>query len=148
MSALCHVWTVPSWQELSSRLQLWSVQPCVRPVSAAHGAAGHNALRGSGPDQKHAFDDALARVGCPDRRIDRLCITCCLPSQPPHHAGCPARSRLRGKRDGFPVALAPGHHGPTIRAILLASAMAAILIGRRANNAVSQGRCLVPWILA
>jgi hypothetical protein len=36
----------------------------------------------------------------------------------------------------------------TIRAILLASAIAAILVGRRASNAVSQGRCLVPWILA
>src|SRR6266702_1764119 len=34
----------------------WSVQPCVRPVSAAHRAAGHNALRGSGPGQKPAFD--------------------------------------------------------------------------------------------
>src|SRR5450756_68767 len=79
MSALCHVWTAPGWQELSSRLQHWSVQPCVRPLSAAHRAAGHNALRGSGPGQKHAFDNALAQVGCPDRRIDRLCITCCLP---------------------------------------------------------------------
>jgi len=59
--------------------QHWSVQPCVRPVSAAHRAAGHNALRGSGPGQKHAFKDAVAHVGCPDRRIDRLCITCCLP---------------------------------------------------------------------
>src|ERR1700704_3015294 len=36
----------------------------------------------------------------------------------------------------------------TIRTILLASAMAATLTGFRANNAVSQGRCLVPWILA
>jgi hypothetical protein len=36
MSALCHVGTAPSWQELSSRLQHWSVQPCVRPVSVAH----------------------------------------------------------------------------------------------------------------
>src|SRR6202521_2325312 len=36
----------------------------------------------------------------------------------------------------------------TIRAILLASAMAATFVGRRANKAVSQGRCLVPWILA
>ena len=36
----------------------------------------------------------------------------------------------------------------TIRAILLASAMAATLVGRRASNAVSHGRCLVPWILA
>src|SRR5207342_534568 len=35
----------------------------------------------------------------------------------------------------------------TIRA-KLASAMAAIFVGRRASNAVSQGRCLVPWILA
>jgi hypothetical protein len=112
MSALCHVWTAPSWQELSSRLQHWSVQPCVRPLSAAHGAAGHNALRGSGPGQQHAFDNAMAQVGCPDRRIDRLCITCCLPSQPSHHAGCPARSRLRRECDGFLVALAPGHHGP------------------------------------
>ena len=31
MSALGHVWTAPSWQELSSRKQHWSVQPCVRP---------------------------------------------------------------------------------------------------------------------
>src|ERR1700682_3485571 len=36
----------------------------------------------------------------------------------------------------------------TIRASLLASAIAATLVGRRSNNAVSQGRCLVPWILA
>src|SRR6195256_5725611 len=47
-----------------------------------HMTAGHNALRGSGPGQKPAFDNALAHVGCPDRRIDRLCITCCSPSQP------------------------------------------------------------------
>src|SRR5262245_15038313 len=58
----------------------WSVQPCVRPVCAVHMTAGHNALRGSGPGQKRAFDNALAHVGCPDRRIDRLCITCCSPS--------------------------------------------------------------------
>ena len=93
-------------------LQHWSVQPCVRPFDAAHMTAGHNALRGSGPDQHLAFKNALAHVGCPDRRIDRLCITCCSPSQPSHHAGCPARSRLSRKRDGFLVSLAPGHHGP------------------------------------
>jgi hypothetical protein len=110
--AKCHVWTAPSWQELSSRKQHWSVQPCVRPLDAVHMTAGHNALRGPGPDQKLAFDDAVALVGCPDRRIDRLCITCCSPSQPSHHAGCPTRSRLRRKRDGFLVSLALGHHGP------------------------------------
>src|SRR5436189_6070697 len=35
-----------------------------------------------------------------------------------------------------------------IRAILFASAMAATFVGRRASNAASHGRCLVPWILA
>src|SRR3954451_19136148 len=110
--AMCHVWTAPSWQELSSRLQHWSVQPCVRPLDAVHMTAGHNALRGSGPGQNLAFDNALAHVGCPDRRIDRLCITRCSLLQPSHHAGCPARSRLRRKRDGLPVTLALSHHGP------------------------------------
>jgi len=80
--AMGHVWTAPSWQGQSSRRRLWSVQPCVRPLNAVHMTAGHNALRGSGPGQKHAFEDAVAHVGCPDRRIDRLCITCCSPSQP------------------------------------------------------------------
>src|SRR5262249_43521680 len=28
--------------------------------------AGHNALRGSGPNQKHAFKDALTQTGSPD----------------------------------------------------------------------------------
>src|SRR5260221_12268763 len=92
--------------------QAWSVQPCVRPVGAVHMTAGHNALRGSGPGQKPAFDYAMARVGCPDRRIDRLCITCCLPSQPSHHVGYPARSRLPRKCDGLLVTLTLGHHGP------------------------------------
>jgi hypothetical protein len=52
--------------------------------------AGHKALRGSGPGQKRAFDNAVAHVGCPNRQIDRLCITFRSPSQPSHHAGCPA----------------------------------------------------------
>jgi hypothetical protein len=48
----------------------WSEQPCFRPVCAVLMTAGHTALRGSGP----AFDDALAHVGCPDRRIDRAAL--------------------------------------------------------------------------
>jgi hypothetical protein len=67
--------------------QHWSEQPCVRPIYAVHMTAGHNALRGLGPGQYLAFDDAMAHVGCPDRRIDRHCITCCSPSQPLRHAG-------------------------------------------------------------
>src|SRR2546430_2334061 len=42
--------------------QAWSVRPCVRPVDAVHMTAGHNALRGSGPGHKTAFDNALAYV--------------------------------------------------------------------------------------
>jgi hypothetical protein len=74
--------------------------------------AGHNALRVSGPDQKDAFDDAMAQVGCPDRRIDRLCITCCslLPTFTSRRMS--ARSRSRRECDGFLVALILGHHGP------------------------------------
>ena len=130
-------------------LQHWSVQPCVRPVSAVHVTAGHNALRGSGPGHNLAFDNAVAHVGCPDRRIDRLCITCCSPL-PNHHI------TPRARRDLVHAASATGslYRSPlamiaqAILAILFASAMAATLVGRRANKAVSHGRCLVPWILA
>jgi len=52
--------------------------------------AGHNALRGSGPGQKHAFDDAVALVGCPDRRIDRRCISAVRPSNRYVTPGWPA----------------------------------------------------------
>jgi hypothetical protein len=129
-------------------LQHWSAQPCVRPFDAVHRTAGHNALRGSGPGQQSAFDNAMARVGCPDRRIDRLCITCCSPSQPSHHAGYPARSRYRASATGSLYRSPLAIMAQTIRAILLASATAATLAGFRASRAVSQGRCLVPWILA
>src|SRR5438477_5154344 len=100
--------------------------------------AGHNAFRGSGPGQKLAFDDAMAQVGCPDRRIDRLCITCCSPSQPSH-----ARRDLvyRASATGFLYRSPLAIMAQAIRAILLASAMAATLVGRRPNRALSQGRC-------
>jgi hypothetical protein len=41
-----------------------------------HMTAGHNAPCGSGPGQNRAFDDAMAQVGCPDRRIDRSAQSC------------------------------------------------------------------------
>src|SRR5262245_14047676 len=37
-------------------LRRWSEQPCVRPFCAVLMTAGHNALRGSGPDHKDAFE--------------------------------------------------------------------------------------------
>jgi hypothetical protein len=73
-----------------------SEQPCVRPVNAVHVTAGHNAFRGSGPGQEHAFDNALARVGCPDRRIDRLGTTWCCPSN--RHITPDARTASSGSQ--------------------------------------------------
>jgi hypothetical protein len=112
--------------------------------------AGHNALRGSGPNQTDAFNNALTQVGCPDRRIDRLCNTCCPPSPTYLHItpSCRRdfvyRASATGSLYRSPLAIM----AQTIRAILLASAIAATLVGRLASKAVSQGRCLVPWILA
>jgi len=57
------------------------VRSCVRPVLCGGEAAGHNALRGSGPNQKHAFKDALTQTGSPDLRIDLVCITSSCPRQ-------------------------------------------------------------------
>ena len=106
------MWTAPSWQGYFSRLQAWSVQPCVRPLGAVHMTAGHNALRGSGPGQKPAFDNAVAQVGCPDRRIDRLCITCCSPSQPSHHAMVLGVISSDPQRGWIIISFAPSHHCP------------------------------------
>ena len=88
MSALCHVWTAPGWQEESSRSRLGRCSHVFGLLNAVHMTAGHNAFRGSGPGQNPAFENAMAQVGCPDRRIDRLCFTCCSSSQPSYHAGC------------------------------------------------------------
>src|SRR6266853_6134919 len=72
MLAMCHVWTAPSWQGFSSRLRADRCSHVFGLLARHTGADGHNALRGSGPGQNLAFDNALAHVGCPDRRIDRL----------------------------------------------------------------------------
>src|SRR6185436_3911885 len=70
------------------------------------------------------------------------------PNQPSHHAGCPAGSRYAASATGFLYRSPLAIMAQAILASLLASAMAATLVGFRASNAVSQGRCLVPWILA
>src|SRR5438067_4411507 len=92
--------------------QTWSVQPCVRPVCAVHMTAGHNALRGSGPGQKPAFENAVAQVGCPDRRIDRLCITCCSSSPTFTSRQILGAISLRPERDRIIISLAARHHCP------------------------------------
>ena len=57
-------------------------------------------------------------------------------------------SPLSGKRDGFPVALALGHHRPGHARDLVGKSIAATFVGRRSSSLASHGRCLVPWILA
>src|SRR5205823_14095440 len=75
MSALGHVWTALPWQELSELLQHWSGAVICRACLCGGEAAGHNAMRGSGRNRKHAFKDALTHAGSPDPRIDLVCIT-------------------------------------------------------------------------
>src|SRR5690242_11525004 len=64
------------------------------------------------PVKSSHLRDAKALMGCPDRRIDRLCITCCLPFPTFTSRRMPARSRLGRKSDRFPVALTSRHHRP------------------------------------
>src|SRR5436190_6894528 len=128
--------------------QAWSVLPCVRPLSAVHMTAGHNALRGSGPGQNRAFEMRWHKwvvliAGSTGSALRAV--------RPPNlHITPDVRRDLvyRASATGFlyrsPLAIT----AQAIRAILLASAMAATLVGRRPNNAVSQGRCPIPWILA
>ena len=61
-SAIDPVWTALRWQGVVEAVACWLVRPCVRPVGAAHSAAGHNAIRVSGPDQKLALE-VLGRIG-------------------------------------------------------------------------------------
>jgi hypothetical protein len=43
-TALSHVWSAPSWQELSSRLPHWSVQHVFGLSDAVHITAGHKTV--------------------------------------------------------------------------------------------------------
>ena len=86
----------------------------------------------TGPDQKHAFEDALAHVGFPAPGIDRLIAL------PPV---CPSQACRRSAPDLYAVRGTGSRYGSplvmiaqTIRAILLASATAATLVVRRAMS--------------
>src|SRR5262249_22986375 len=89
----------------------WSVQPCVRPNCAVHMTAGHNALRGSGPGQKPAFEMHWHKWVVLIAGSTGSALRAVGPSQPSHHAGC-RRDRSRREYDGFLVAITAGHQGP------------------------------------
>src|SRR5262249_24237414 len=116
-----------------------------RPVRAARMAAGPNALRGSGPNRKQAFEDAMTQAGSPDPRNDRVCITSLCPRQflltllatdDRYAASSNFGSLNRSPRTIMAQAM---------RAILLASATAATLIGRRSIKRASQTRFVPCW---
>src|SRR5438034_1269817 len=52
----CHVWTAPDWQGKSSRRVAGRCSHVFGLFVRFHMTAGHNALRGSGPGQKPAFE--------------------------------------------------------------------------------------------
>ena len=109
--------------------------------------AGHNGFRGSGPGQKLAFEmlwpfwvvliagstgSALRAVRPPNLHIT------------PYVGAISFTRSEAGYLYRSPLAII----AHAILASLLASAMAATFVGRRASNAATQGRCFVPWILA
>jgi hypothetical protein len=65
---MCHVWTAPAVQEESDVSAIGRVRSCIRPIVAAALAAGHDVIRGSGPNQKHALVSRVAHNGLPDQR--------------------------------------------------------------------------------
>src|SRR5262245_10585591 len=90
-------------------ISIGRVRSCVRPVDAARLAAGPNALRGSGPNRKHAFEDAMTQAGSPDPRNDRVCITSLCPRQ---FLLFPVRKLSRLLRLRIIEPLTAHHHGP------------------------------------
>jgi hypothetical protein len=126
------------------------VQPCIRPLIAAALAAGPDIIRGLGPNQKHALLPRMALVaGLPNRRFRpfriNVVITPAVPQrtnatsychrQAPSHAAANQADRQ---------VLSLINSAQAIRAILLASATATTLKGRRARSRVTQGVSL--WI--
>ena len=101
-------------------------------------AAGPNAFRGTDPDHKHAFEDALAKLGCSVPGTDRLFAL---------HSVRPSQPRLVAVARRY-AAWTTGslYRSPLVmiaqmmRAVLLASATAATLVVRRASNCASHGR--------
>jgi hypothetical protein len=110
LSALCHVWAAPSWQDLSSRLPAGRCSH-VFGLFARHKAAGDNALRGSGPGQKPAFEMHWHKwvVRSPDRPALHY-VLLALPTFTSRRMS--ARSRSRRECDRFLVANTSGHHDP------------------------------------
>ena len=109
--------------------------PCVRPVDAAPLALMPSAE--GIPDQKHALEDALAKLGCsvPGTTGCSHYTPFALPNLV-WSAGVGATRPA----DRLPVPLPLVMIAQMMCAVLLASATAATLVVRRASNGTSHGR--------
>jgi hypothetical protein len=140
-----HVWTAPAVQEENRTSQrAGRVQPCIRPLNAAAVAAGPDVIRGSGPNQKHAFSSRMAHVaGLPDRRSRPFASMSSSPlqffdalTQLNSHQPAPCHAAAnQADRQVLPLIIS----AQAMRAILLASATATTLNGRRVRSRVTQG---------
>jgi hypothetical protein len=64
MNPQCHVWTAAALQEESDIAAIWfEVRSCIRPVIATALAAGHDVIRGSGPNQRVALFPRVTLCG-------------------------------------------------------------------------------------
>ena len=104
--------------------QVWSVQPCVRPVSAAHRAAGLMPSADQVPVKSphstmHWHMWVVLIAGSTGSALRAV--------RPPNLHTTPdfGAISLRRECDGFLVALTPGHHGPSHPCNLVGDAMAA-----------------------
>jgi hypothetical protein len=72
----CPLWVTCGRRRLGKNfltfLQHWSGAVMCAACLCGDVAAGHNALRGSGPNRKHAFRDAMTQAGSPDPGIGVL----------------------------------------------------------------------------
>ena len=126
------------------------VRSRVRPVDAAGMAAGPNALRGSGPKQTHALWKRCVDPSGFSRSPEQpylhyvvmpspIGVVAALSADLPHATSNSFGSLYLSFRTMMAQA---------IRAILLASATAATLVGRRSINRASHGRFSVPCLRA
>lgn len=112
-------------------------------------AAGPNALRGSGPKQKRALLKACVDPSGLSRSPERPYLHYVVMPSPIGIADLPAnRPHAASASFGSLYLSPPTMIAQAILAILLASATAATLVGRRSINLASHGRLWVPCLRA
>ena len=143
-----HVWTAP-WQELSDVLQHWSGAVTCPACFCGKILLLAYAPRGSGPKQKRALLKACVDPRGFSRSPERPYLHYVVMPSPIGIADLPAnRPHAASASFGSLYLSPPTMIAQAIGAILLASATAATLVGRRSINLASHGRLWVPCLRA